>query len=334
MEGEELRQVLAHWDLGEVSSIQQLHRGSTRAPKVVIDCADGRFLLKRLANERTDANRIAFQHRVHRSLQAAGYPVPELVPLRRMTGTLLEREGFAYELCRYVDGRRYEGSIEDARSSGSRLAGFHDLTARHVTESPPGAGFHDRADVYKAAKGLHKTRPELDEPHCTLLARMLKTARTAVSVHWDALPICVVHGDWHPGNLLFGSMGVVAVLDLETVRAEPRVAEIANALLHFSMPVGGGGGPDQLPPDAPEMDMLEALAHGYRLVSRAWLQEDEINVLPDLMLEALTVEAVIALHRHGGFGQWSGPAFLNFVCRRAAWIAAHADALRTLASDG
>ena len=333
MVADELRQVLAHWDLGEVSSIQELHLGSTRAPKVIIDCADGRFLLKRLAHERTDADRIAFQNRLHRSLQAAGYPVPELIPLRRMTGTLLEWEGFAYELCRYIEGRRYEGSIEDARSSGSRLAGFHDLTARHVAESPPGAGFHDRTDVYKAAKGLHKTRPELDEAQCTWLARMLKTARTAVAMHWDALPVCVVHGDWHPGNLLFGQMGVVAVLDLETVRAEPRVAEIANAMLHFSMPIGGGGGPEQSPPDAPAMDMLEAMLLGYRLVSRAWLVEAEVDVLPDLMLEALTVEAIIALHRKGRFGKWSGPAFLEFVCRRAAWISKHADTLRALTSN-
>ena len=333
MEADELRRVIAHWDLGEVSSIQELRRGSSKAPKVVIESTSGAFLLKRLAHSRTDPDRIAFQHRLHLSLQAAGFPVPELIGLKLNTGTLLELGGFSYELCRYIEGRRFDGQPHDARSSGSRLAGFHDLTLRHLDEAPPGAGFHRRPDVARAASELHQTRPELSEGSCTELARLLDSACKASQQCWGDLPCTVVHGDWHPGNLLFGAFGVSAVLDLETVRAEPRVAELANALLQFSMPLHLGAGTAPRRDDAPSMDLKQAMLSGYGLVARKPLDSAEIDVLPHVMVEALAVEAVIALHRKGRFGGWTGPEFIDFVCRRGAWIRDHADGIRLLVSS-
>lgn len=330
MEADELRRVLTHWDLGEVSSIQELRLGSSRAPKVVIESDSGSYLLKRLAHQRTDPDRIAFQHRLHRALQSSGYPVPELIPLHQRAGTLLELEGFSYELCRYVDGRRFDGDATDAKSSGSRLAGFHDLSVRHLADAPPGRGYHDRPDVARAAADLHRSRPELTEVDCVSLAGLLASSKAAAAEHWDALPRTVVHGDWHPGNLLFGAWGVNAVLDLETVRDEPRIAELANALLQFSLPLRSQIEGESDGADAPAMEILQAMLAGYGLVARQRLEPAEIHVLPHLMVEALSVEAAITLHRKGRFGRWSGPGFLDFVCRRGGWIADHADGIRLL----
>ncbi len=330
MEADELRRVIPHWDIGEVSSIQELRRGSSKAPKVVIESASGAFLLKRLAHARTKPDRIAFQHRLHLALQATGFPIPELIGLKQHAGTLLELEGFSYELCRYIEGRRFDGQPHDARSSGSRLAGFHDLALRHLHDAPPGAGFHERPDVARAAKELHQTRPELSESSCTELARLLESSCTASQQNWDDLPCTVVHGDWHPGNLLFGTLGVCAVLDMETVRAEPRVAELANALLQFTMPISQDVAIAPRRTDTPSMELKQAMLSGYGLVAREPLKSAEINVLPHVMVEALAVEAVIALHRKGRFGRWTGPEFLDFVCHRGVWITDHADDIRRL----
>ena len=139
-----------------------------------------------------------------------------------------------------------------------------------------------------------------------------------------------MHGDWHPGNLLFGSWGVNAVLDLETVRVEPRVSELANALLQFSLPLRSTPRKAARRIDAPSMDLQQAMLSGYGLVAREQLHRVEVDVLPYLMVEALAVEAVIALHRKGRFGGWTGPEFLEFVCRRGGWIVDHADGIRML----
>ena len=42
----------------------------------------------------------------------------------------------------------------------------------------------------------------------------------------------VIHGDWHPGNILFRDkpdQSVVAVLDFDSARLEPLMADVANA---------------------------------------------------------------------------------------------------------
>ncbi|MCH2138968.1 MAG: phosphotransferase [Phycisphaerales bacterium] len=331
MSREELRSVLSHWDLAGITSLQELHLGSTRAPKVIVTCTDGKFLLKRFAKVRTDPVRTAFQHQLHRSLQGAGFPVTELMQLRSNAGTLLEVQGHSYELCRYIDGSRFAGTTDEAQSSGSRLAGFHDLTKTHLRTAPPGRGFHARDDVAKVAARLQQTRPELDSAQCGLLHDCMKQASFDASARWASLPTTVVHGDWHPGNLLFGEWGVSAVLDLETVRADARIAELANALLQFSMPVGRGGAAPDVHMSTPDLDMLRAVLKGWALMARDQLIDAEVQALPPLMLEALCVEAAIALHRKGRFNQWSGPDFLSFVCHRAAWIKSHADDIRSMA---
>ena len=334
MEVEELRQVIAHWDLGDVSSIQELHLGSSRAPKVIIESSDGSFLLKRLAPGRTDPDRIVFQHRLHRALQSSGYPVPELVQLQQGSGTLLELDGHKYELCRYVEGRRFDGSENDAKSSGSRLAGFHDLGVHHMTSAPPGRGYHGRSDVHRAAEDLVKSRPSLDQVQCHSLCSLLKGSAAAIEPYWSQLPATVVHGDWHPGNMLFGAWGVNAVLDLETVRVEPRVAELANALLQFSLPLRADVENDATAEDAPNMELLRAMVSGYALVARNPMTDIEVEVLPLLMIEAISVEAAITLHKKGRFGAWSGPGFLDFVCRRGGWILDNAGGVRDVLSGG
>lgn len=330
MRSEELREALSHWDIGSISSIQALQAGSRRAPKVIVEATDGRFMLKRLAKARVNPDRLAFQHRLHRSLQGAGYPVPELMLVRSNAGSLLELKGERYELCRFIEGRRYDGSPADATSSGSRMAGFHDLADRYADTAPPGGGFHARQDVARAAAALHVTRPELNRSMCDVLHAAIKTATRNVAPDWVQLPTTVTHGDWHPGNMLFGAWGVSAVFDLETVRVEPRVAELANGLLHFSMSTGGAGDPAQVSATEMDIDVMQAMIKGYTLVTRTPLQAVEAKVLPWLMLEALLVEGTIVLHRKGRFGSWSGEVFLQFVCDRAEVIRQSVDTITEL----
>ena len=49
----------------------------------------------------------------------------------------------------------------------------------------------------------------------------------------------IVHSDWHPGNMLFDRGHVVAVIDFDAARIQPRVVDIANGTLQFSLVTGG-----------------------------------------------------------------------------------------------
>ena len=50
------------------------------------------------------------------------------------------------------------------------------------------------------------------------------------------LPRLVVHGDFHGDNLLFDRETLVAVLDYDRASYQPRVSEVAEALIYFSSP--------------------------------------------------------------------------------------------------
>ena len=53
------------------------------------------------------------------------------------------------------------------------------------------------------------------------------------------LPRLVIHGDYYADNLLFDGDRIVGVLDYDEASWQPRVAELAEALIYFSSPRPG-----------------------------------------------------------------------------------------------
>ena len=63
----------------------------------------------------------------------------------------------------------------------------------------------------------------------------------------------IIHGDWHPGNLLYENGTIVGVLDFDSARIEPRCVDIANASLQFSMTMGDPDDPGSVDPKSQSM---------------------------------------------------------------------------------
>jgi hypothetical protein len=72
----------------------------------------------------------------------------------------------------------------------------------------------------------------------------------------------VCHGDFHPGNTLWSGVRLVAVIDFDSARHESVAAEVANAMLQFSLKHRVGENPDawQIGLDT---DRLRAFCAGY-----------------------------------------------------------------------
>ena len=49
-----------------------------------------------------------------------------------------------------------------------------------------------------------------------------------------ALPHLVIHGDYYGGNLLFNGDRIIGVVDYDKARWQPRVIELAEALIYFT----------------------------------------------------------------------------------------------------
>ena len=141
-------------------------------------------------------------------------------------------------------------------------------------------------------------------------------------------PRQIVHADWHPGNMLFRDNHVVAVIDYDSARLLPRIIDIANGALQFSI-IGGDEDVSKWPEKLDE-SRFKRFLRGYDEVML--LSEAEIRTIPWLMVEALIAEAVFPIAATGSFGRMEGLAFLQMVQRKIHWMQRSADNLVELAA--
>ena len=340
---EELTEVLSYYDVGVIQRVRPLSAGNKRAPKMVIRSEQGRFLLKRRPKGKDDFYRVAFAHAVHNRLADSAFPVSSLVATSEENNTVLQLNNHVYEFFRFVDGCRYDGSSEATVDAGRQLAKFHRCLADFACQWKPLSGcFHDSATVRRHLKGtpgaLFRVQDRQDNSesgrerpatnHEQKIAEILMTLYNASSVRvnelgFDSWPQQIVHGDWHPGNMLFSNHKVIAVLDFDSVRIAPPVTDLANGMLQFSI-VGNRPNPADWPDYFDQAKVVQFL-NGYRQASE--LDKYQLSCLLDLMIETMIAEAVLPIATTGFFGNLSGAGFLKMIQRKAEWIDKNRDKL-------
>ncbi len=332
----ELAIVLTHYEVGVIERIRAYPRGSRRAPKVRIKTRDGEFLLKRRAPGRDDPYRVAFAQSLQLHLYDRGYPVPALIGTRDGNNSMLELQGRIYELFEYASGVRYDGSPASTEAVGNALGAMHRLLEGYQPPyEPPAGSFHGAAGIdtrlarIPAAVAVLEPAADRDE-----LARACDVLRKAYNLAADQVektgfrgwPRGIIHGDWHPGNLLFGDGVVMAVLDFDSARREPRMSDIANAALQFSMILSAPERPESWP-EGLDFERIRQLIRGYEKGACLRLNADELAAMPWLMVEALVLESVVPIAATGSFGRISGSSFLRMVEGKVGWIAPRAERL-------
>jgi Ser/Thr protein kinase RdoA (MazF antagonist) len=295
----------------------------------------GKFLLKRRPKGKDDLYRVAFAHAVQNHLSQEGFPVPSLVATCDETNTVLHLDNHIYELFRFISGSRYDGSPQATIDTGLQLARFHELLADFAQDwDPLKATFHDSSSVRRylraiGSSGKSKSEARKDS-HPWLPDAERKTAEALMALYndssiqvnklgfpsWDQQ---VVHGDWHPGNMLFSQSRIVAVLDFDSIKVAPPITDLANAMLQFSI-VGGRPNPADWP-DYFDQDKLLQILTGY--CRRHQLDEARLTCLVDLMIETMIAEAVLPIAATGFFGHLHGHDFLKMILRKAKWLDAH-----------
>ena len=126
----------------------------------------------------------------------------------------------------------------------------------------------------------------------------------------------VIHGDWHPGNMLFSKHKLAAVLDFDSVRIAPPLTDLANGMLQFSIVANRPNPADW--PDYFDQAKLVQFLNGYRNVIK--LDKNRLDSLLDLMIETMIAEAVLPIVATGFFGHLSGTDFLQMILRKANWL--------------
>jgi homoserine kinase type II len=329
---DEIAVVLSHYDLGEIESAVEFPRGSRKAPKLLVSSERGKFLLKRRARGRDEPEKVAFTHALQLYLAEQKFPMAHLIGTRKHNNSMLQVQGAVYELFEFVAGQAYPHTLEATHDSGRTLATYHKLLTDFRTEWRPGAGsYHAAPAVQRGFDTLlpKATTPEEGEVLTFLAESYLHASQMADGHGLSAWPKQIVHADWHPGNILFQGDRVMAVIDYDSARFLPRIVDVANGALQFSIL---GGNPEEdlakWPADLDESRFRRFL-RGYDEVSL--LTEAEVRALPWLMIEALIAEAVFPIAATGHFGRLDGGPFLRMVRRKVQWVQKSVDRLVELA---
>ncbi len=330
---DELAIVLSHYDTGTITSLEEFRRGSRRAPKLVIQAEKGRFLLKRRARGRDEENKVGFSHAIQAQLSAKQFPLPHLLRTRDGDETGLAHDGAVYEMFEFIPGQNYNQSLDATADSGRVLALYHKLLEEfHPPVEPPGGSYHAAPAVEKGFDRIlkHLAKKSDAAPTCRFLLDSYLHARDgAEDAGISRWPAQIVHGDWHPGNMLFRDNRVVAVLDYDSARMLPRVIDTANGALQFS--ILGGGDDLSIWPDYLDESRFRRFLRAYDGVTL--LSQAELRATPWLMIEALVAEAVYPIAATGQFGKLEGTAFLGMVQRKVVWLQRNADRLVGLMSS-
>ncbi len=320
---EELARVLSYYDIGIILQIKPLTGGNKRAPKMAIVSEQGKYLLKRRPKGKDDLYRVTFAHAVQSYLATKSFPVTSLVATRNENNTILQLNHHIYELFKFVTGTRYDGSPEATIDAGRKLAELH----RHLSDfayvdalGELKGCFHDSSTVRRHLKMLGSDRSNPNKKlRATADTLMTLYDKSSVSVNecgFDSWKQQVVHGDWHPGNMLFSKDKLAAVLDFDSVRISQPLTDLANGMLQFSI-IGGRPNPADWP-DYFDQDKLVQFISGYRKVIK--LNKEKLNALIDLMIETMIAEAVLPIVATGLFGHLSGEGFLKMILRKSKWL--------------
>jgi hypothetical protein len=143
----------------------------------------------------------------------------------------------------------------------------------------------------------------------------------------------VCHGDVHPGNTLWFGVTLGAVIDFDSARYESLAAEVANAMLQFSLKHRVGENPDawQIGLD---IDRLHAFSAGYRSVPATVPHAQLAPLLPWLMMSAVVAEAAGPIARDGDFAGIPAVPFLRATSRCVDWISDRTRAISSTLGRG
>jgi homoserine kinase type II len=233
---EEWTHVLEHYAIGALTTAPEPGGGTANA-NLTLEAETGKYFLKRRNPKYAEQAFVAFDHRLMEHLA----PFQIGTPLAVLTHTgerWLAWNGFVYELFPYQPGGAHDRhALTQIASAGSSLAAYHQAVESFAP--PPGKDWPRYHDPLLIRAGLEEMDAELRarlsaEDYAYLRAQVEMLERDYPAERYQALPKCVVHGDYHPGNLKFLDDRVAGIFDLDWATVQPRLVDIADGVIFFA----------------------------------------------------------------------------------------------------
>jgi len=332
MTAEEIRTLSAEFQLKPVDRAHAYNRGSARFPKAIIATTDGcRFILKRRMGHQENVDCVSRSHAVQIELARNSFPVPQLSKARDGS-TWVVKNDCIYEMFAFFEGDRYARLVGEAVDSGAMLSKLHQ-TLRHwqpAQLSLEHSGYHNSRTV---ASSWQRLVPKIVGANPSVSSQAIEFAVVALNEQWKlAASVAesalhgaptqhrsVLHGDFHPGNVIFEIETPAVLLDFDSARIDRTIFDVANGALQFAMQSRTNKVPRDWDANL-RIDLIEAFLRGYSKVGPVLLDPADCEAFPALMVEATIAETVPRIAIAGTWRGESGAEVLLFVARMSQWI--------------
>jgi homoserine kinase type II len=277
----ELKRVLGRYPLGELRDARRAEQGFVNE-NWIVETARGRYFLKRRHPRLRRPDLILAQHELIGRLQRAGFPAPTVVPT--ISGdTVLLLGGELYDIQEYIEGEPYDHErLAHLEEAALTLGRYH----IHVEGFAPQAlcplgELYSPPIMRRILSGLTAAWQLDRDPDLAETAQRLEAHAADLAGRFAehrALPYLIIHGDYYAGNLLFESDRIIGVVDYDKARWQPRVVELAEALIYFASPRAGHL-QHLIYPGFLNWEPFFHFLQGYG--QAAVLKEEEMGALPD-----------------------------------------------------
>jgi homoserine kinase type II len=307
---DELKRVLSFYDLGELKRTYRVQQGVVN-DNWRVETVQGGYFLKRRHPELRNAELIRAQHALTKHLRGSGFPAPAIIPTRRGE-TLLILDGEFYEIQEFIGGKPYEqNNVAHLITAATALGIYHAYVQNFTSQALcKGDRLYCPIVLTSNLSILSKDPERCQGSSFADFVEALAGHATDLSLRlssFEQLSRLVIHGDYHAGNLIFKNDCIVGVVDYDKACHQPRVVELAEALIYFASPRPGKMEHlvysgflewDRITsflkhyacalrsPDKKVLRYISLLRPASDILGRApsesaWLREDEVCALPD-----------------------------------------------------
>ncbi|NOZ24165.1 MAG: phosphotransferase [Planctomycetes bacterium] len=231
---EDIGEVLSNYDLGEISDVQ-LPGGGTANLNSVIETGRGRMFLRRRNPKYCTADQIIFDHDLMRHLARKCIPGP--LPLETKEGRSWVQTGKGiFEVHRFIEGRPHDRTnLDQIKNAARELALFHLAGMDFKTTASKAWPRYDSPFLIRAAlAGIESRVPAGHKGDLEVVRQQVaRVAKDLSDKRYASLPRYVIHGDYHPANMLFRGDAVAGIFDLDWASRQPRVRDLADGVIFY-----------------------------------------------------------------------------------------------------
>jgi homoserine kinase type II len=238
----DLEYVLSHYPLGRIIDAHRMEQGFVNE-NWTITTPRGRFFVKRRSASPGRARLVRAQHELIDYLGRQGFPAPTLV--RTAAGeTIFIHDHCWYEIQEYIDGEPYDHERSSHLEQAALTLGvYHSCVQGFAPRALCGQGELYTPRTAREILGFLAKAWQADrDPALAGLFRRLEAQVEHLAARFaghGTLDRLVIHGDYYADNLIFRGDSIVGVVDYDKSRREPRIVELAEALIYFASPRPG-----------------------------------------------------------------------------------------------